>query len=141
MFDSWAAHQPCDYGHVRLLSRRAVYPHSPQVTNLRESFGIGCDISRAMRSAGAKVLGLDWRTSITGARQHGGGYLVQATGSSAGSGRPRDAIERTDAVLDEKANPGQSQPRQGAAPPIQRPQASSISEETHSAMSDDRSGV
>jgi uroporphyrinogen decarboxylase len=40
-------------------------------------FGVGCDhLLEAMRSAGPRVLGLDWRTSITDARRRMGADLV-----------------------------------------------------------------
>lgn len=80
LFDSWAGSLSApDY-------RRYVLPHSQRVfAELAERFpdvpgihfGIGCDhLLNAMYSAGPKVLGLDWRTSISDARARLGDTLV-----------------------------------------------------------------
>ncbi len=72
LFDSWAgALSPDDY-------ERFVLPHSSRVfAELKQRhpqsagihFGIGCDhLLELMYSAGADVIGLDWRTSIAKAR-------------------------------------------------------------------------
>ena len=80
LFDSWAG----------TLSRpdyeRYVLPHSQRVfaelaarhpTAPGIHFGIGCDhLLEAMWSAGPQVMGLDWRTSITGARARLGADTV-----------------------------------------------------------------
>jgi uroporphyrinogen decarboxylase len=80
LFDSWAG----------TLSRRDydrfVLPHSRHVfRELRRRhpdapgihFGIGCDhLLESMYSAGASVMGLDWRTRITDARRRLGDDLV-----------------------------------------------------------------
>lgn len=80
LFDSWAGS----------LSRRDydtyVLPHSRRVFDtLAEShpecpgihFGIGCDhLLESMLSAGPRVLGLDWRTSISDARRRMGSDLI-----------------------------------------------------------------
>lgn len=80
LFDSWAG----------ALSRRDydrfVLPHSQAVfIQLHEShpaaagihFGIGCDhLLESMYAAGPQVLGLDWRTPISHARQRMGADLV-----------------------------------------------------------------
>lgn len=80
LFDSWAgALSRSDY-------ERFVLPHSTAAfTALREAhpdapgihFGIGCDhLLERMLAAGPRVLGLDWRTSITDARRRMGADLV-----------------------------------------------------------------
>src|SRR5690606_17121166 len=65
---------------------RFVQPHSARVfAELRAShpqapsihFGIGCDhLLEAMFAAGPSVIGLDWRTTITGARERLGPATV-----------------------------------------------------------------
>jgi uroporphyrinogen decarboxylase len=84
LFDSWAGSLSLDD------YRRFVLPHSTRVfAELRSlhpdapcvHFGIGCDhlleaMYGAMPSAGPRVLGLDWRTPITDARQRLGTDLV-----------------------------------------------------------------
>ena len=80
LFDSWAGTlSRADYD-------RFVLPHSREVfTRLRDlhpdapgiHFGIGCDhLLESMHAAGPKVLGLDWRTTITSARRRMGADLV-----------------------------------------------------------------
>ncbi len=73
LFDSWAgALSVADYERFVLPhSRRvfadlaALHPESPGI-----HFGIGCDhLLEAMWSAGPHVIGLDWRTTITAARE------------------------------------------------------------------------
>ncbi len=73
LFDSWAG------ALSRVHYERFAMPHSAKVfSELATShphvpgihFGIGCDhILEPMYGAGASVIGLDWRTRITGARQ------------------------------------------------------------------------
>lgn len=72
LFDSWAgALSRPDYERFVLPHSRRVFaelaarhPNAPGI-----HFGIGCDhLLEAMWSAGPRVMGLDWRTSITGAR-------------------------------------------------------------------------
>jgi uroporphyrinogen decarboxylase len=105
LFDSWAgALSRADYDTF-------VLPHSTAIfSSLRAShpavpgihFGIGCDhLLESMHAAGAQVLGLDWRTSISGARRRmGADLLVQGNLDPAlvlaGS---ETALEGTDAVL------------------------------------------
>lgn len=80
LFDSWAGSLSApDY-------RRFVLPHSQRVFGeLRDRFpdvpgihfGIGCDhLLVAMHEAGPRVMGLDWRTSISDARARLGDELV-----------------------------------------------------------------
>lgn len=84
LFDSWAGSlSPADY-------RRFVLPHSTRVfAELRTRhpdapcihFGIGCDhlldaMYAAMPGTGPRVLGLDWRTSISDARRRLGPDLI-----------------------------------------------------------------
>jgi len=80
LFDSWAG----------ALSRRDydryVLPHShhvfdelkrrhPQAASIH--FGVGCDhLLESMHAAGSKILGLDWRTPISNARERMGDDLV-----------------------------------------------------------------
>ena len=83
LFDSWAGSlSPTDY-------REFVLPHSREVfARLAEAhpgvpgihFGIGCDhllesMYESMNESGARVLGLDWRTSISAARRRMGDDL------------------------------------------------------------------
>ncbi|MBK5331409.1 MAG: uroporphyrinogen decarboxylase [Ilumatobacteraceae bacterium] len=80
LFDSWAgALNRADYNTF-------VLPHSTAVFSALASshpdfagihFGIGCDhLLESMRAAGPRVLGLDWRTSISEARRRMGADLV-----------------------------------------------------------------
>ncbi len=80
LFDSWAGSlSRADYEHF-------VLPHSKRVFNeLSERhpgvpgihFGIGCDhLLESMNTVGNRVLGLDWRTTITDARRRLGDDLV-----------------------------------------------------------------
>ena len=79
LFDSWAGSlSPADY-------REFVLPHSTEVFSRLAAlhpgvpgihFGIGCDhLLEHMLEAGPRVLGLDWRTSISGARRRMGAHL------------------------------------------------------------------
>jgi uroporphyrinogen decarboxylase len=82
LFDSWAGSlSVADYD-------RFVFPHSERVfAELRDKhpdvigihFGIGCDhLLERMSAAGAGVIGLDWRTTITDARARlGADTIVQ----------------------------------------------------------------
>jgi len=80
LFDSWAGTLSAgDY-------ERFVQPHSRRVfTELAERhpdapgihFGIGCDhLLEAMHAAGPRVIGLDWRTTISDARRRLGADVV-----------------------------------------------------------------
>jgi uroporphyrinogen decarboxylase len=80
LFDSWAgALARADYERFVLPHSAAVFagvaarhPHAAGV-----HFGIGCDhLLESMLAARPGVLGLDWRTSITAARQRMGAQLV-----------------------------------------------------------------
>ncbi|MGZ7023814.1 MAG: uroporphyrinogen decarboxylase family protein, partial [Ilumatobacteraceae bacterium] len=70
-------------------------------------FGIGCDhLLESMRSAGPRVLGLDWRTSISDARRRMGRDLVVQGNLDpalvlAGT---EVALTATDAVLDDNGS-------------------------------------
>ena len=80
LFDSWAGNLTQDQ------YRDAVLPHSTHVfSELKKShphapsihFGVGCDhLLELMHSAGASVIGLDWRTSITDARTRLGKDII-----------------------------------------------------------------
>ncbi|WP_420452716.1 uroporphyrinogen decarboxylase [Ilumatobacter sp.] len=114
LFDSWAgALSLADY-------RRFVLPHSTRVLHeLRERhpdapcvhFGIGCDhlleaIHEAMPSVGPRILGLDWRTTITGARERLGADLVVQGNLDPAlvlAGRTA-ALEGAERVLDDNAD-------------------------------------
>ena len=72
LFDSWAGALTVEQyrTHVLEYSRyvfdelRASHPNVPGI-----HFGVGCDhLLEAMYAAGPRVIGLDWRSSITGAR-------------------------------------------------------------------------
>jgi uroporphyrinogen decarboxylase len=110
LFDSWAgALSRADYD-------RFVQPHSAAVfASIHDShpmapgihFGIGCDhLLESMHAAGGQVLGLDWRTSITAARQRIGSQLVvQGNLDPALVLAGKDvAIAGTDAVLADNGN-------------------------------------
>lgn len=82
LFDSWAgALSRRDYDHFVLPYSRLVFRElsrlHPEVPGIH--FGIGCDhLLESMQAAGPKVLGLDWRTSISDARSRmGSGLIVQ----------------------------------------------------------------
>lgn len=82
LFDSWAgalaAHdyiryvQPHSARVIATLTER--FPEVPSI-----HFGIGCDhLLEAMHATGVTIMGLDWRTSITGARRRlGHGAALQ----------------------------------------------------------------
>ena len=80
LFDSWAG------ALARPDYERYVLPHSKRVfaeLAVRHPdapgihYGIGCDhLLEAMHDAGPSIMGLDWRTSITGARRRLGTDLV-----------------------------------------------------------------
>ena len=80
LFDSWAgALSRADYETFVLPHSTAVFSalaaSNPGVAGIH--FGIGCDhLLESMHSAGPRVLGLDWRTSIADARRRMGGDLV-----------------------------------------------------------------
>ncbi|MET0325440.1 MAG: uroporphyrinogen decarboxylase family protein, partial [Ilumatobacteraceae bacterium] len=80
LFDSWAgALSRPDYERYVLPHSRRVFgdlagrhPETPGI-----HFGIGCDhLLEAMHEAGPRIMGLDWRTSITAARRRLGAELV-----------------------------------------------------------------
>jgi len=80
LFDSWAGNlSRGDYERFVLPHSRRVFaeladrhPDAPGI-----HFGIGCDhLLEAMHSAGPRVIGLDWRTSIAGARERLGADVV-----------------------------------------------------------------
>ena len=80
LFDSWAgALSRTDYDTFVLPHSAAVFSalaaSHPDVPGIH--FGIGCDhLLESMYAAGPRVLGLDWRTSITDARRRMGDDLV-----------------------------------------------------------------
>jgi uroporphyrinogen decarboxylase len=80
LFDSWAgALSRSDYNSFVLPHSSAVFASlsksHPEVPGIH--FGIGCDhLLESMLSAGARILGLDWRTSIRDARTRMGSDLV-----------------------------------------------------------------
>jgi uroporphyrinogen decarboxylase len=80
LFDSWAgALSRADYDTFVLPHSAAVFAAlaagHPDVPGIH--FGIGCDhLLESMHSAGSRVLGLDWRTSIADARRRMGADLV-----------------------------------------------------------------
>jgi uroporphyrinogen decarboxylase len=113
LFDSWAgALSRADYDTFVLPHSTAVFQSlaasHPEAVGIH--FGIGCDhLLESMRSAGAHVLGLDWRTSISGARARMGADLVVQGNLDpalvlAGT---ETALAGTDAVLaDNNGHPG-----------------------------------
>jgi uroporphyrinogen decarboxylase len=107
LFDSWAgALSRADYDTYVLPHSTAVFAalanHHPAVPGIH--FGVGCDhLLESMLAAGPKVLGLDWRTPITAARQRMGSDLaVQGNLDPALVLAGADvALSATDAVLDD----------------------------------------
>jgi uroporphyrinogen decarboxylase len=113
LFDSWAgALSPADYAaFVQPYSARVfaeLAARHPGVPGIH--FGIGCDhLLEAMYAAGPTVIGLDWRTSISGARRRlGAATIVQGNLDPAlvlAGAEP--ALAGTDAVLaDNAGHPG-----------------------------------
>ena len=111
LFDSWAgALSRADYDTFVLPHSSAVFSSlaasHPDVPGIH--FGIGCDhLLESMLSAGARVLGLDWRTSIHHARRRMGADLVVQGNLDpalvlAGT---ETALAGTDVVLDDNATP------------------------------------
>ncbi len=109
LFDSWAgALSRVDYDTFVLPHSRAVFSllasSHPEVPGIH--FGIGCDhLLESMLSAGPRILGLDWRTSIRDARARMGADLVVQGNLDpalvlAGT---ETALAGTDAVLDDNA--------------------------------------
>jgi uroporphyrinogen decarboxylase len=107
LFDSWAgALSRADYDTFVLRHSTAVFAalaaSHPGVPGIH--FGIGCDhLLESMHAAGPKVLGLDWRTSISDARRRLGADLVVQGNLDpalvlAGTAI---AVEATDAVLED----------------------------------------
>lgn len=80
LFDSWAGSlSKRDYDEHVLPHSRAVFSTlarlHPDVPGIH--FGIGCDhLLESMFAAGPRVLGLDWRTSISDARRRMGPQLI-----------------------------------------------------------------
>ena len=113
LFDSWAgALSRSDYDSFVLPHSAAVFrglaQTHPDIPGIH--FGIGCDhLLASMYAAGPRILGLDWRTSITDARRRMGDDLVVQGNLDpamvlAGS---ETAIAGTDAVLaDNNGHPG-----------------------------------
>jgi uroporphyrinogen decarboxylase len=110
LFDSWAgALSRADYDAFVLPHSTAVFsalatrhPEAPGI-----HFGIGCDhLLESMHSAGAQVLGLDWRTSITDARSRMGADLVVQGNLDPALvlAGPETALAGTDAVLDDNSD-------------------------------------
>jgi uroporphyrinogen decarboxylase len=110
LFDSWAgALSRADYDAFVLPHSTAVlsalatrHPDAPGI-----HFGIGCDhLLESMHSAGAQVLGLDWRTSITDARHRMGADLVVQGNLDPALvlAGPETALAGTDAVLDDNGD-------------------------------------
>ena len=111
LFDSWAgALSRTDYDTFVLPHSSAVFSalsaSHPGVPGIH--FGIGCDhLLESMLSAGARVLGLDWRTPIRAARARMGADLVVQGNLDpalvlAGT---ETALAGADAVLDDNARP------------------------------------
>jgi uroporphyrinogen decarboxylase len=109
LFDSWAgALSRVDYDAFVLPHSSAVFASlassHPDIPGIH--FGIGCDhLLESMLAAGTRVLGLDWRTSITDARRRmGAGLVVQGNLDPALVLAGTDAaISGADAVLDDNA--------------------------------------
>jgi uroporphyrinogen decarboxylase len=110
LFDSWAGNLTQDQ------YRKAVLPHSVHViSELKRShphapsihFGVGCDhLLELMHAAGATVIGLDWRTSITDARMRlGKDTIVQGNlDPSLVQSDITTALAGADTVLADNAN-------------------------------------
>ncbi len=111
LFYSWAgALSRADYDTFVLPHSAAVFSSlaasHPDVPGIH--FGIGCDhLLESMLAAGARILGLDWRTSISDARRRMGADLVVQGNLDpalvlAGTAT---ALAGTDAVLDDNLGP------------------------------------
>jgi uroporphyrinogen decarboxylase len=109
LFDSWAGTlSRGDYEQFVLPHSRHVFtelaarhPDAPGI-----HFGIGCDhLLEAMHTAGPSVVGLDWRTSIVGARDRlGAGVVIQGNLDPAlVLAGVEPALAGTDAVLADNA--------------------------------------
>jgi uroporphyrinogen decarboxylase len=82
LFDSWAGTlSAADYDRFVLPHSRRVFAElaerHPDVPGIH--FGVGCDhLLESMAAAGARVIGLDWRTPIAAARKRlGDGIAIQ----------------------------------------------------------------
>jgi uroporphyrinogen decarboxylase len=117
LFDSWAgALSRADYDAFVLPHSTAVFAalaaSHPDMPGIH--FGVGCDhLLESMHAAGPRVLGLDWRTSITDARRRMGADLVVQGNLDpalvlAGA---EVAVAGVDAVLDDNNSPnGETHP-------------------------------
>lgn len=113
LFDSWAGALTIDEYrmHVLAYSRfvfdelRSSHPSAPGI-----HFGVGCDhLLEAMYDAGPRVIGLDWRSSITDARARlGANTIVQGNlNPELVLGDVDQALRGVDAVLaDNAGHPG-----------------------------------
>lgn len=113
LFDSWAGNLTADQYRTSVLAHsarviaelRVSHPQAPSI-----HFGVGCDhLLELMHSAGATVIGLDWRTSIADARTRlGKDTIVQGNlDPSLVQGDIETALRGTDAVLaDNAGHPG-----------------------------------
>lgn len=113
LFDSWAGALTVDEyrAHVLRYSRhvfdeiRSSHPRAPGI-----HFGVGCDhLLEDMYSAGPRVIGLDWRSSITEVRRRlGANTIVQGNlNPELVMGTVELALRGVDAVIaDNDGNPG-----------------------------------
>lgn len=113
LFDSWAgALSRADYDRFVLEHSRRVFtelaqshPEAPGI-----HFGVGCDhLLESMHAAGPRVIGLDWRTSITAARARlGPDTVVQGNLDPALvlAGAPVALAASDDVLADNAGHPG-----------------------------------
>lgn len=113
LFDSWAGTLTRDEYRLMVLPHSTFvfsqlaqsHPHAPGI-----HFGLGCDhLLEMMKEAGANIVGLDWRTSISDARQRlGADTIVQGNlNPELVLGDIAPALAGTDAVLaDNGEHPG-----------------------------------
>jgi uroporphyrinogen decarboxylase len=113
LFDSWAGTLTRDEYRLMVLPHSTFvfnqlaqsHPHAPGI-----HFGLGCDhLLEMMKEAGANIVGLDWRTSISDARRRlGADTIVQGNlNPELVLGDIATALAGTDAVLaDNGGHPG-----------------------------------
>ena len=113
LFDSWAGALTIDEyrNHVLRYSRhvfdeiRSSHPSAPGI-----HFGVGCDhLLEEMYSAGPRIIGLDWRSSISDVRRRlGANTIVQGNlNPELVMGTVDSALRGVDAVIaDNDGNPG-----------------------------------
>jgi len=110
LFDSWAgALSPSQYERYVLPASRKVFAGVADLGVPRIHFGVNTgELLGLMREAGADVVGVDWRTSLSAARSRVGDAALQGNLDPAICFAPWPVVEReVRAVLDDNdGNPG-----------------------------------